>query len=106
MGFGNSDARSDIQPRVDVFLEHLGDEMSPRIKRDDLGFVEPRLVRWDLYGWFGQRIIGLVRGRQGSHRDRQSTVDRVRPGMSTDGIPSFDAARETGADDGSTRRCI
>lgn len=76
--------------------------MAPGIEGDDLGRVGPGGLRGDVDGGFGFTVVWFVSGYEGSHRDGEGAIDRVRAGVGADCVAGFEGGGETGGDDGST----
>ena len=83
---GDGDARADVEALGDLGLERLGDQMAPRIERDDLPGLAPLRERADGRGGNG---VGEVRPadrieRAGGHRER--AIERIGAAMAADDV--------------------
>ncbi len=83
---GDRDGRPHVQPGRQLVGEHFGDQMAPRVERDDRVAVRPLRERADGDGRARVGQVRPVRRVELAGGDRQRAIDRVGAGMRADGV--------------------
>ncbi len=80
------DGRADVLAFGDLGLERIGDEMAPRIERNDAPRLRPLRERTDGRGRMRIGEVGPADRIEGAGGNCKGTVERVGPAVSADDV--------------------
>ncbi|SPA42945.1 conserved protein of unknown function [Cupriavidus taiwanensis] len=83
---GHRDGRADIDAGGDAVGKDAGDQVSPRVQRNDLVRVAPLRMRADGFGGCGIGQVGTMVALQRAGGDREGAVDGIGAGVRADHI--------------------
>ena len=83
---GDGDTRADVEAFGDLRLEHVRDQMSPRVERDDLLRLGPLRERSDGGGGMGVGQVGPADRVERARRNRERAIERIGAAVGADHI--------------------
>ncbi len=89
---GDGDGRADVEAFGDLGLEALGDQMAPRIERDDAPRLAPLRERADGRGGMRVGEVGPADRIERAGRHRERAIERIGAAMGADDVAVAAAA--------------